>query len=70
MECSNGKKHWRSITFEYTKKELRDIARTLGKYGIDWMWMPKYGGKFTVAIPKEEFDRINKKWKKVGERRS
>ena len=63
-------KHWRSITNPGTKEELRFATETLGEYGEGWEWMNKTAlrarnkliPQFAVGIPKNEYNRIEKKY--------
>ena len=61
-----NEKEWEAITVFGTKSELKFATETLGVYGIDWIWKPqKSGNRCQVAIPKEEYDAIDKKWEEV-----
>ena len=63
-------KHWRSITNPGTKEELRFATKTLGEYGEGWEWMnkpplrfmKKLIPQFAVGIPRNEYNRIDKKY--------
>jgi len=63
--------HFRAITDPGTKEELEFATKTLGRKDEDWTWMSKrmkhYGKQrieqFAVGIRKEEYDRIDKKYK-------